>query len=59
MIQYIENLHLYMMIAIRVENSSHLDGTESEDDWRFGQTVTVVLLLMTVQELFKGIQAYR
>lgn len=37
-------LHLYMMIAIRGANTHHLSSEESEDDWKYGQTVSIVLV---------------
>jgi heme/copper-type cytochrome/quinol oxidase subunit 4 len=52
-------LHLYMMITLRVNNSTRLDGTESESDWRFGQTVAVLLLGMTIREIISGFQEWR
>jgi hypothetical protein len=51
-------VHLYMMIAIRVANSSYLEGDENENDWEFGQTVTVLLLYLTLREAYTGIKHY-
>jgi len=50
--------HLYFMIAVRKANSGHLEGTESESDWRFGQTTAVVLLGATLVELLTSIKEY-
>jgi hypothetical protein len=52
-------LHLYMMLALRVKNSNHLDGDENEDDWKFGQTIAVLLLAMVLQDCYHGINNYR
>jgi hypothetical protein len=52
-------LHLYMMITLRVHNSNHLEGEESEDDWRFGQTMAILLLSMTIQEIITGFQEWK
>jgi hypothetical protein len=51
-------VHLYMMIAIRAANSAHLEGDESENDWEFGQTVTVLLLYITIKEAYEGVKHY-
>ncbi|KAF2664794.1 hypothetical protein BT63DRAFT_429524 [Microthyrium microscopicum] len=51
-------VHLYFMIAMRSANSGHLEGEESEDDWRFGQTVAVILLAVTLQEMIHGFWDY-
>jgi heme/copper-type cytochrome/quinol oxidase subunit 4 len=52
-------LHLYMMLALRVKNSNHLDGEESEDSWKFGQTIAVLLLAMVLGDCYHGVIHYR
>jgi hypothetical protein len=52
-------LHLYMMLALRVKNSNHLEGEESEDDWKFGQTIAVLLLALVLKDCYHGIRHYR
>lgn len=44
-------VHLYMMIALRTSNVPFLEGTESETGWDFGQTVAVLLLGFTLNEI--------
>jgi hypothetical protein len=51
-------IHLYFMIAVRQANSKHLEGLESENDWRFGQTTAVVLLGATIAELLSSLKEY-
>jgi hypothetical protein len=51
-------VHLYFMIAVRKANSKHLEGSESENDWRFGQTTAVVLLGATLTELVSSLMEY-
>lgn len=41
-----------MVIALRLANQDHLEGEESENGWDFGQTTAVLLLGVTIQELF-------
>ncbi|CAG7916562.1 unnamed protein product [Penicillium olsonii] len=54
-------LHLYMTIALRVANHGKFEGeTNSENEWDFGQTTAVILLVIALVELFKkGIGYYR
>jgi len=52
-------LHVYFMIALRESNTHHLTGTESEDDWKFGQTISVVLLCLTIGETVRGLSDLR
>jgi hypothetical protein len=35
-----------------------LEGTESESDWKFGQTTAVALLALTITELLSSIREY-
>ena len=52
-------IHLYMMIALRVANQNALGEDESENDWDFGQTTAILLLMVTVFELFNKFLEYR
>ena len=51
-------LHLYMMIALRIANTDALEGDEHESDWRFGQTVAILLFGLTFRELLIGLWRY-
>ncbi|KAH8681879.1 hypothetical protein BX600DRAFT_447423 [Xylariales sp. PMI_506] len=44
-------LHLYFMIALRLANTDHLEGEESENAWDFGQTTAMILLGVAVKEI--------
>lgn len=61
-------VHLYMMIALRTANQGWLGGSgensaqseNSEDKWDFGQTASVLLLGVSVNEfLSKGWEFYK
>ncbi|KAF2671582.1 hypothetical protein BT63DRAFT_476464 [Microthyrium microscopicum] len=41
-------LHLYMLIAMRTANQDFLEGDHAENEWKFGQTIAVVLLGVTI-----------
>ena len=51
-------LHLYMMIVLRLANTDLLEGDGHESDWRFGQTVAVLLFGLTFRELLIGLWKY-
>jgi hypothetical protein len=51
-------LHLYMMITMRIANTDALEGDDHESDWRFGQTVAVLLFGLTFRELLIGLWRY-
>jgi hypothetical protein len=51
-------LHIYFMVVVRTANMDRLDGEESENDWRFGQTVAVLLLIVTLKEVIRGFKDY-
>ncbi|OGE57789.1 hypothetical protein PENARI_c001G06330 [Penicillium arizonense] len=53
-------LHLYMTIALRQANQGKLEGkTSHENEWDFGQTTAVMLLVITLVELLqKGKEYY-
>lgn len=53
-------LHLYMAIALRQSNSGRFEGEVThENEWDFGQTTAVILLALSVLELFtKGKEYY-
>jgi hypothetical protein len=44
-------LHLYAVIVLKKANTSLLEGEVSEADWDFGQTVAVLLLGVTINEM--------
>jgi len=53
-------LHLYMTIALRQANQGKFEGeTTHENEWDFGQTTAVILLVISLVELFtKGKEYY-
>ncbi|KAL4890493.1 hypothetical protein BDV59DRAFT_204446 [Aspergillus ambiguus] len=53
-------LHLYMTIALRQANQGKFEGeTAHENEWDFGQTTAVLLLVIALVELFtKGKEYY-
>lgn len=51
-------VHFYMMVVLRLKNSNAIKSGESEDDWKFGQTLAVVLLTMTIHEAATGLIRY-
>ncbi|KAI2471975.1 hypothetical protein F4781DRAFT_420281 [Annulohypoxylon bovei var. microspora] len=44
-------VHLYMMIKLRTENQDFLENHENENDWDFGQTTAIILLVIAVTQL--------
>jgi hypothetical protein len=53
-------VHVYMLVVLRQKNQGLLEGEESENEWGYGQTVTLVLLVDTLASCVKGlIQYYR
>lgn len=53
-------LHLYMTIALRQANSGKFEGeVKHENEWDFGQTTAVILLVIALRELLaKGKEYY-
>jgi hypothetical protein len=55
-------LHLYMMIALRTANQGLFEGKgehgRGENGWDFGQTIAIVLLLVTINEAWQKFWEY-
>ncbi|KAI1777605.1 hypothetical protein F4818DRAFT_407237 [Hypoxylon cercidicola] len=51
-------LHLYMMIRLRTENQSKLEGEENENKWDFGQTTATLLLALAISQLINQAKEY-
>jgi hypothetical protein len=51
-------LHIYFMTVVRTANTNKLEGPESENDWKFGQTIAILLLFLTLKDVVRGLKIW-
>jgi hypothetical protein len=49
-------VHVYMLVTLRTANQELVEGEKQENEWGFGQTVAIVLLLDTAISCVAGLK---